>query len=223
MPYTGMGPRGASPFAEIGTQQQVIAPPPVSRTPGLSPMRQVNMPGAPTMGPTRPPTTYLPMITRTNPGTATAAQAPTYPLGASSIVDPVLDYTMNSPLIMQQRLAGMTGQTAPTAGQAAVGQAGSTGGGGYRAWGAPPQNLIDAGLADWWDQFAQEHPYQTKDGRTVHLTPDQVYDRDGEYAVAHALHDKAWGDQFYRTYNRPPTEDDWKASYYDRQRSFYGG
>lgn len=216
-----------SSFAQIGTQQQpALAAPPVSRTPGLSPMRIVNAPtvNVPTasapVGPTRPTTTgvgpWLPMVTRSLTPTS-GTQAPTFPLGASGIVDPVLEYTMNSPLIMRQRLAQMAGQTAPTAGQ-------PTGGGGtYRAWGAPPQNIIDAGLTGWWDQFAQEHPYRTKDGRTVYLTPDQVYDRDGEYAVAHALHDKAWGDQFYRTYGRPPTEDDWKTSYYDRQRSFYGG
>lgn len=66
----------------------------------------------------------------------------------------------------------------------------------------------------WYQQFAAEH-----DGKT----PETVYKRDGEYAIAHALSDKAWGDQFYRTYGRPPSEYDWKASYYQRQNAFYGG
>lgn len=65
----------------------------------------------------------------------------------------------------------------------------------------------------WWRQFTAEH-----DGRD----PERVYQRDGEYAVAHALADKAWGDQFYRTYGRPPSDYDWKASYSQRQRAFYG-
>lgn len=101
---------------------------------------------------------------------------------------------------------------------------GGGGGSSYtgRRWNPAPQNIENA-YPGWWDQFAEEHVYKTKDGREYNLTPDQVYDNDGEYAVAHALADKAWGDQFYRTYGRPPSDYDWKASYYQRQRSWYGG
>jgi hypothetical protein len=170
------------------------------------------------MGPTRPqygaPTAtrpYLPMVYANGPQVGSnMPTADAYGLGAAGInMPPDLNYAMNTPLIMRQRLLG---NVPPNAAQQQAQGAGS------EVYGVP--RGVDA---RWWQQFAQEHPYRTKDGRTVYLTPDQVYERDGEYAVAHALHDKAWGDQFYRTYGRPPTEDDWKASYYDRQRSFYGG
>jgi hypothetical protein len=95
----------------------------------------------------------------------------------------------------------------PGAQPAAAAAAG--GGGGGVTWDIPYG--VDP---TWYKAFTAEH-----DGKT----PEDVYRRDGEYAVAHALADKAWGDQFYRTYNRPPSEYDWKASYYQRQNAFYGG
>ncbi len=85
---------------------------------------------------------------------------------------------------------------------------------GYAQGYAPAYDVPRGVDPAWWGQFAQEH-----NGRT----PEQVYSRDGEYAVAHALSDKAWGDQFYRTYGRAPSDYDWKASYSQRQRAFYGG
>lgn len=79
---------------------------------------------------------------------------------------------------------------------------------------APPSDVPRGVDAQWWNQFAQEHNGQT---------PEQFYRRDGEYAVSHALADKAWGDQFFRAYGRAPSDYDWKASYAQRQRAFYGG
>lgn len=107
---------------------------------------------------------------------------------------------------------------------AAGGGGGGAGEGGYntRLWAPPPGN-VEAYYPGWWDAFAREHEYTTKDGRTYNLTPDQVYDRDGENAVNHALFDKAWGDKFADLYKRPPTEDDWKASYAERQYKYYNG
>lgn len=78
---------------------------------------------------------------------------------------------------------------------------------------ATTYNSVPAGIdREWWEQFKAEH-----DG----VDPETYYKGD----LDAALRDRAWGDQFYRTYNRPPSIYDWKASYYDRKYpgSGYGG
>lgn len=64
----------------------------------------------------------------------------------------------------------------------------------------------------WWEDFKREHNGED---------PESYYKGD----LDAALRDRAWGDQFYRTYGRPPSIYDWKASYYNRKYgdNGYGG
>lgn len=61
----------------------------------------------------------------------------------------------------------------------------------------------------WYVDFMNEHNGQT---------PEEVYHGD----LQRALYDKAWGEQYQRTYQQPPSIYDWKASYGDRYRGYYG-
>lgn len=77
------------------------------------------------------------------------------------------------------------------------------------------------GLSQWADAFEDEHR-----GRSVFevyggAPAEDLSNSQINYALSDALLDKAWGDKFYDTYHRPPSEDDWKASYNDRERLKY--
>lgn len=78
------------------------------------------------------------------------------------------------------------------------------------SWGDP--------LTQWYDAFTQEHggidPVEFYGGGTW---------RSEEDALQQALWDKAWGDQFARTYGRGPTDDEWRSSYGHRNAMYYGG
>ncbi len=65
----------------------------------------------------------------------------------------------------------------------------------------------------WYEQFKREHGG---------ATPEEVYYKDKGYALQHALADKAWGDQFYQAMGRPPSAEDWRVSYRQRQDDYYG-
>ncbi len=77
---------------------------------------------------------------------------------------------------------------------------------------------LQAGLSQWADAFEDEHR-----GRSVFevyggAPAEDLSNSQINYALSDALLDKAWGDKFYDTYHRAPSEDDWKASFYDRER-----
>lgn len=137
--------------------------------------------------------------------TGPAAPARTYPVGTqqslAETLPPMAGTDPNDPTSFYYPLwAQNIGKP-----QAAAPRPTSAGGAGYNV----PRGVD----AVWYRQFMDEH-----DG----ATPEEVYKRDGDYALDHALADKAWGDQFMRTYGRPPSIYDWKASYGQRQRSYYG-
>lgn len=73
-------------------------------------------------------------------------------------------------------------------------------------------------LTNWYNQFTSEH------GGT---DPISFYGggiwRSEEDALDQALWDAEWGNQFARTYGRPPTDDEWKSSYGHRNAMYYGG
>lgn len=66
---------------------------------------------------------------------------------------------------------------------------------------------------NWYNAFKAEHGG---------APPEQVYKSDGPNALHHADFDRQWGEQFAKMYGRPPSEHDWKASYYQRQSAYYG-
>ena len=67
-----------------------------------------------------------------------------------------------------------------------------------------PAAVQQLGLGNWYQQFAQQHG-----GQTV----EQYYGQQRE-GLAEALGDLEWSRGFQGSYGRPPSEDDWKAWYF---------
>lgn len=70
---------------------------------------------------------------------------------------------------------------------------------------------------NWWNEFqAATHRLGTEDVKGV--TPIDFYlpaaGGDEQQALQLALTDKAWGEQFYATYGRAPTDDDWRFHWF---------
>ena len=153
-------------------------------------------PRVPTVTKPAAPKTYLPMPIQTQPKVYVNAPANRY-------------YTP-MPDADRQTVAARLGVTPPgslfATPAAPMTSAAPTRANTYSAAGNAP----GGGNADWWDEFTRAH-----NGRT----PEDVYYGD----VDAALRDKAWAEQFQRTYGRPPSEYDWKASYYSRKYGPSGG
>jgi len=67
-----------------------------------------------------------------------------------------------------------------------------------------PVGVQELGLGGWYERFTQQHGGQT---------PEQYYGQHRE-GLAEALGDLEWSRGFQGMYGRPPTEDDWKAWYF---------
>jgi len=103
----------------------------------------------------------------------------------------------------------------------ASGNASSTDSSGSSPWSNPYINYYASRGVDpsWVSAFQQKH--QGNDPITQYMSgnnpgaPDSV----GE-ALFQADQDRQWGERFQRMYGRPPSENDWKASYWDRQAGY---
>jgi hypothetical protein len=216
---TGTGTHTAAPAAPAAQAGRMAQSRPLHQLGPVGPWTDANAntgyaaaaPGTP------PPAGSAPIYGMSTPGTLGGTPA----AGDARLYLPTFHY---------EGYSGDTAAPAPTAAGGSAPRTTSAGGSGGYAGASTRVTSGDGTLdipygvdANWYRAFMAEHPYTTKSGQTINLTPEQVYDRDGEYAIAHALSDKAWGEQFARTYNRAPTDYDWKASYYDRQRNYYNG
>lgn len=204
--YYGAAPSPGNVFPE--TQQG--APRPlvtVTRPPSayaVSPMRMVNqpVPRAPTLADVRMPIDYgmlqgAAMLQYRNYLkdylSGQAAQAAQMAQGNA----------MYLPQTLQGNAAPPVAPTTQAAGQTYSGN-------GY----SNAQSSGSAGVDPvWYNQFMREHGG---------ATPEEVYHKDGNYALQHALADKAWGDWFYQAMGRPPSAEDWRVSYRQRQDDYYG-
>jgi len=80
-----------------------------------------------------------------------------------------------------------------------------------------PADVQQAGLSNWYLRFMEQHGGQT---------PEDFYRTSGyrREGLAEALADLDWSKGFQQMYGRPPSEDDWKAWYFQsRGGGNYGG
>jgi len=222
LPVAGTRTGDFRPFADLGTETPT-PPQPTATSGAYRPTPPAGTPepwqlSASATATPSPSSTYLPLILGNGTVSAPAASTTrgavlptryTYlPGNQSDGLNPFNPYGPRAygPLPGDPSLA--SGPTAGAPASGAPARPASAGGGGG-SYGIPAG--VDPG---WYRQFLAEH-----DG----ATPEQVYRSDGPDALRHADFDRQWGDQFYRTYGRRPSVYDWKASYYQRQRGFYGG
>lgn len=80
-----------------------------------------------------------------------------------------------------------------------------------------PAGVQQAGLSNWYQRFMEQHGGQT---------PEDFYRTSGyrREGLSEALADLDWSKGFQQMYGRPPSEDDWKAWYFQsRGGGSYGG
>lgn len=213
-PYTSRTPAAPAVVTPPYVPPQPPAPVPVVPPPVTLPVTGGNVPTVPRMDPVIQPGRAVP-VAPTQPYVPPAPRVPTYTQPPKTYPSaPPNRYYTPMPEADRNRYAtpaptspwGSTFATpaAPMAGPApSANQYGGTG----NAMNSTAPGGVDQ---QWWDEFTREH-----NGRT----PEDVYHGD----IDAALRDRAWGDQFYRTYGRPPSEYDWKASYYTRRYGPSGG
>lgn len=159
-----------------------------------------------TPAPTPSPWEYPQSSAATSAGTRSLASSP------ASSGNPML------PMILKM---GGSSAAAPS-----DGGSGGSGGSGYSGGGASGNSRylgLPEWLRGWAQQFEEEHrgtPFTEYYGGQPEET---MSGQDVAYALDEALWDKQWGDKFYDTYHRAPSDDDWKASYYDRNSQKYRG
>lgn len=74
----------------------------------------------------------------------------------------------------------------------------------------------------WYYEFTRQHGGVTPE--VYYGGPAAQYDPEvAANALEQAIWDREWGKQFERTYGRPPSEYDWKASYWHRLSRYLAG
>ena len=72
-------------------------------------------------------------------------------------------------------------------------------------------------MRGWAQDFETEHRGMPYTEYYSHTPEEEMSAYDVANATSDAVWDQQWGQKFYDTYHRPPSDDDWKASYHDRQ------
>lgn len=114
---------------------------------------------------------------------------------------------------MQAGSTPWRGQPAPTTPSPTPGTAPST----TTGYANVPAEVQQAGLSNWYQRFMEQHGGQT---------PEDFYRTSGyrREGLSEALADLDWSKGFQQMYGRPPSEDDWKAWYFQsRGGGNYGG